>query len=194
MVNRLISTVALGTLVACSPARKDDTASAAMDSARGMSAPAAAPAPASASTAPKDIIETAAIAGTFTTFEKAIAAAGLTETLKGAGPFTVFAPTDEAFAKLPPKELDAILADKAKLTALLKYHVVAGNVTSTQVSTMTDATTLDGRKIAIKVEGGKVTLNGNTEVTSADIGSSNGTIHVINSVLMPPAAAARKRP
>ena len=193
MVHRLLTAVALGTLVACSPAKQIDTGSA-MDSTRGMADPAAAPAPVPASTVPKDIIETAAVAGAFTTFEKAVAAAGLTETLKGSGPFTVFAPTDQAFAKLPPKALEALLADKAKLAALLKYHVVAGNVTSTQVSTMTDATTLDGRKIALRLERGKLTLNGNTEVTSADISSTNGTIHAIRTILTPPEAAARNRP
>jgi uncharacterized surface protein with fasciclin (FAS1) repeats len=193
MMNRILSAIVLTSLVACSGAKQDETASAAADSARPMSDPAAAPASAAASNAPKNILETAALAGTFTTLERAITAAGLTETLNGAGPFTVFAPTDEAFAKLPPKELEALLADKEKLAALLKYHVVAGNVTSTQVSTMADAATLDGRKIAIKFDGGKVTLNGNTDVTSADIGTSNGTIHVINSVLTPPAARSKKK-
>ena len=108
------------------------------------------------------------------------------ETLKGAGPFTVLAPTDEAFAKIPQKDLDALLANKEMLTRVLKYHVISGNVPSTQVATMTEATTLEGGKLAIKVVDGKVMLNGKAQVTSPDIAASNGTIHVINTVLMPP--------
>ena len=139
-------------------------------------------APASA----KNIIETAAAAGTFTTLERALTAAGLVETLKGAGPYTVLAPSDAAFAKLPPKDLEALLANKEELTMVLTYHVISGNVPSSQVSTMTEATTLEGGKVEIKVVEGKVMLNGKATVVSADIAASNGVIHVIDTVLMPP--------
>jgi uncharacterized surface protein with fasciclin (FAS1) repeats len=136
----------------------------------------------------KDIVETAVAAGTFNTLAKALTVAGLVETLKGAGPFTVFAPTDAAFAKLPPAALAALLADKAKLTAVLTYHVVPGAVMAAQVVGLTEAATVQGSKIAIKVQGGKVMLNGATTVTATDIKAKNGVIHVIDSVLMPPDA------
>jgi len=134
----------------------------------------------------KDIIETAASAGTFNTLARALTAAGLVETLKGPGPFTVLAPTDEAFAKIPAKDLDALLADKNKLAAVLKYHVISGNVPSSQVTTMSEAETLEGSKATIKVVDGKVVINGTSTVTGADVKASNGVIHVINTVLMPP--------
>jgi uncharacterized surface protein with fasciclin (FAS1) repeats len=135
--------------------------------------------------ADKDIVETAVAAGTFKTLATALTAAGLIETLKGPGPFTVFAPTDAAFAKLPPAALKALLADKAKLTAVLTYHVVPGTVLAAQVVGLTEATTVQGGKIAIKVVGGKVKLNGTSTVTSTDIKAKNGVIHVIDTVLMP---------
>ncbi len=135
----------------------------------------------------KDIVETAVAAGTFNTLATALTAAGLIETLKGAGPFTVFAPTDAAFAKIPAAALKALLADKAKLTAVLTYHVVPGAVMAGQVVGLTEAATVQGSKIAIKVVGGKVMLNGKTTVTATDIKAKNGVIHVIDTVLMPPA-------
>ena len=179
MMHRTIAAITLAALTACSSEKKDDAA--AMDS--------AAPAAAMTETAPagaKDIIETATAAGTFNTLAKALTAAGLVETLKGAGPYTVLAPTDEAFAKIPAKDLEALLADKAALTKVLTYHVIAGNVPSSQVSTMTEAASLEGSKLQIKVVDGKVVINGNSSVTSADIVASNGVIHVIDTVLMPP--------
>jgi uncharacterized surface protein with fasciclin (FAS1) repeats len=138
--------------------------------------------------AEKDIVETAVGAGTFTTLAKALTAAGLIETLKGAGPFTVFAPTDAAFAKLPPAALNALLADKAKLTAVLTYHVVPGAVMAAQVVGLSDAATVQGSKVTIRVVDGKVVLNGTSTVTSTDIKAKNGVIHVIDTVLMPPAS------
>lgn len=164
-------------LAACS-GEKTDSATPAADS--------MAVAPAAEAPAPKDIVETAIAAGTFNTLAKALTAAGLVETLKGAGPFTVLAPTDEAFAKIPAKDLEALLADKAALTKVLTYHVIAGNVPAATVSTLTEATSLEGSKIMIKVVDGKVMLNDASEVTSTDIAASNGVIHVINTVLMPP--------
>ena len=136
----------------------------------------------------KDIIDTAVAAGTFKTLATALTAAGLIDTLKGPGPFTVLAPTDEAFAKISASDLKALLADKAQLTAVLTYHVVAGNVPAATVTTLHEATTVEGSKILIKVEGGKVVLNGTSHVTTTDIAASNGVIHVIDTVLMPPVA------
>ena len=134
----------------------------------------------------KDIVETAVAAGTFTTLAKALTAAGLIETLKGKGPFTVFAPTDAAFAKLPPATLSALLADKKKLAAVLTYHVVPGTVLGAQVVGMSEATSVQGGKIAIMVMGGKVMLNHSATVTATDIPATNGVIHVIDTVILPP--------
>lgn len=181
MMHRTLGAVTLAALAACSGAKKDDAAM--MDSA----APAAAVAPAmDSASGQKDIVETAVAAGTFNTLAKALTEAGLIETLKGAGPFTVLAPSDAAFAKIPAKDLEALLANKEELAKVLKYHVIAGNVPSSQVSTMTEATTVEGSKVEIKVVDGKVMLNGKATVTSADIVTSNGVIHVIDTVLMPP--------
>ena len=134
-----------------------------------------------------DIIDTAVAAGTFSTLATALTAAGLIETLKGPGPFTVLAPTDAAFAKIPAADLTALLADKAGLTAVLTYHVVAGNVPAAAVVTLTEAATVEGRKVKIAVVDGKVVLNGTSHVTATDIAATNGVIHVIDTVLMPTA-------
>jgi uncharacterized surface protein with fasciclin (FAS1) repeats len=133
----------------------------------------------------KDILDTAVAAGKFKTLAAAVQAAGLAETLKGSGPFTVFAPTDEAFAKLPEGTVDALLKDKAKLTAILTYHVVPGKVTAKDVAKITSAKTVEGDSVAIKVEGGKVLVN-NARVIMPDVMASNGVIHVIDTVLLPP--------
>jgi uncharacterized surface protein with fasciclin (FAS1) repeats len=138
--------------------------------------------------AEKDIVETAVGAGTFNTLARALTAAGLIETLKGPGPFTVFAPTDAAFAKIPPAALNALLADKAKLTAVLTYHVVPGTVMAAQVVGLREAATVQGGKVNIAVVNGKVMLNTGTTVTATDIKAKNGVIHVIDTVLMPPAS------
>jgi uncharacterized surface protein with fasciclin (FAS1) repeats len=135
----------------------------------------------------KDIIDTAVAAGTFKTLATALTAAGLIDTLKGAGPFTVLAPTDDAFAKIPAADLEALLADKEKLTAVLTYHVVAGKVPASVVVTLHEAVTVEGGKMTIATADGKVTLNGSSHVTATDIEASNGVIHVIDTVLMPPA-------
>jgi uncharacterized surface protein with fasciclin (FAS1) repeats len=134
----------------------------------------------------KDIVDTAISAGSFKTLTTALEAAGLVETLKGKGPFTVFAPTDEAFAKLPEGTLKSLLmpANKQKLKAILTYHVVAGNVKAADVIKLSSAKTLNGQSVTIKVVGGKVLINGAT-VVKADIAATNGTIHVIDTVLMP---------
>ena len=134
--------------------------------------------------APKDIVDTAVAAGSFTTLAAALEAAGLVETLKGTGPFTVFAPTDAAFAKLPAGTVEALLKDKAKLTSILTYHVVAGKLEAKDVVKFDSAKTINGQSVTIKVMGDTVHVNGAT-VTAADIQASNGVIHVIDSVLMP---------
>jgi uncharacterized surface protein with fasciclin (FAS1) repeats len=131
-----------------------------------------------------DIIETAGAAGSFTTLAKAIDAAGLTETLKADGPFTVFAPTDDAFAKLPEGTLDALLQDKEKLAAILTYHVVPGELASTDVAQRSTAATVNGKDLKFTSSEGKVMV-GNATVTQADIPATNGVIHVIDTVLLP---------
>ncbi len=132
--------------------------------------------------AAKDIVDTAVSAGNFTTLVTAIKAAGLVETLKGKGPYTVFAPTDEAFAKIPKADLDALIADKAKLASVLTYHVVPGKVMANKVKAG-DVTTVNGKSVKVVTEGG-VMVN-DAKVTATDIKASNGVIHVIDTVLMP---------
>lgn len=131
-----------------------------------------------------DIVDTAVAAGTFKTLATALSEAGLVETLKGKGPFTVFAPTDEAFAKLPKGTLDALLKDKKKLTAVLTYHVVPGNVTAADAAKLTSAKTVNGQTIKISAKGGTVMIN-DAKVTKADIATTNGVIHVIDKVILP---------
>ena len=130
----------------------------------------------------KDIVDTAVSAGSFKTLAAALQAAGLVDTLKGAGPFTVFAPTDDAFAKTPKAQLDALLADKAKLTAVLTYHVVSGAVMSKDVKAGM-VKTVQGSSLTVSTMGG-VKVDG-ANVTSVDIIADNGVIHVIDSVVLP---------
>jgi uncharacterized surface protein with fasciclin (FAS1) repeats len=132
----------------------------------------------------KDIVDTAVAAGSFETLVAAVQAAGLVETLKGDGPFTVFAPTDEAFAKLPEGTVEALLQDKEKLTAILTYHVVAGKVMASDVVNLKSAATVNGQEVEIKVADGKVMIDGAT-VVMTDIEASNGVIHVIDTVILP---------
>ena len=133
----------------------------------------------------KDIVDTAVAAGSFTTLVAAVTAAGLADTLKGAGPFTVFAPTDEAFAKLPAGTVEDLLKpeNKDKLVAILTYHVIAGKVMSTDLTNGMKAATVQGGEVTIMTEGG-VMVN-DAEVTAADIVASNGVIHVIDTVILP---------
>ena len=130
----------------------------------------------------KDIVDTAVAAGSFNTLAAALKAAGLVDTLKGKGPFTVFAPTDAAFAKIPKADLDALLKDKAKLTAVLTYHVVSGKVLAKDVKAGM-VKTVQGSDLTVATMGG-VTING-AKVTQADIVADNGVIHVIDTVVMP---------
>lgn len=131
----------------------------------------------------KDIVDTAVGAGQFTTLVTAVTTAGLAETLKGEGPFTVFAPNDEAFAKVPKADLDALLADKEKLTAVLTYHVVPGKLMAADLAGKTSLKTVQGGELTLDTSNG-VRVDG-AAVSTADIETSNGVIHVIDSVVMP---------
>ena len=183
----LVPALALA-VVACSSSAATPSPAAATPS------PAAATAEAPATTSPepseaamaKDIVATATEAGTFSTLLTAAKAAGLVETLQGEGPFTVFAPTDEAFAALPEGTLEGLLADPEALKKVLLYHVVSGKVTADQVVGLTSADSVEGSPIAIAVRDGSVFLNDTAEVVATDVMASNGVIHVIDSVILPP--------
>jgi uncharacterized surface protein with fasciclin (FAS1) repeats len=134
----------------------------------------------------KDIVDTAVAAGDFKTLAAALQAAGLVDTLKGPGPFTVFAPTDEAFAKLPAGTVENLLKPENhdKLVAILTYHVIPGRIMAKDVVKLHEAKTVNGKDVAIMVEGGKVMVD-NANVVKTDIACSNGVIHVIDSVILP---------
>ena len=133
-----------------------------------------------------DIVDTAVKAGSFNTLVAGLKAAGLVETLKGTGPFTVFAPTDEAFAKLPAGTVDELLKpeNKDKLAAILKHHVVAGTVLAADAMKLKEATTIAGTKLALKVDGKTLTVGG-ANVVTADVLAGNGVIHVVDTVIVP---------
>jgi len=135
----------------------------------------------------KNLVETAVAIGSINTLVKAVQAADLAATLEGPGPFTVFAPTDQAFAKLPPGTLESLLKpeNKEKLRAILTYHVVAGEFDASQVAKLTSVKTVEGAKLKIVVNNGSVMVD-NAKVLQADIRSSNGIIHVIDAVMLPP--------
>lgn len=134
----------------------------------------------------KDIVDTAVSAGQFSTLATALEAAGLVDTLKGEGPFTVFAPTDEAFSKLPAGTLDSLLKpeNRDQLVSILTYHVVPGKVMASDVGNLSEAETVNGKKIDIAVDGSTVRVDDAT-VVATDIAASNGVIHVIDSVILP---------
>jgi len=135
-------------------------------------------------TSEKDIVDTAVAAGDFKTLVSAVQAAGLVDTLKGSGPFTVFAPTDEAFAKIPKEKLAALLANKTQLTAVLTYHVVPGKVMSTDLKNGMMVKTVQGENLTISLASGSVMVN-DAKVVQANIACTNGVIHAIDTVLMP---------
>lgn len=139
-----------------------------------------------------DIVDIAANAGSFNTLVAAVKAANLVDTLKGPGPFTVFAPTDDAFAKLPAGTVDALLKDIPKLTQILKYHVVSGKVMAADVVKLKTATTVEGSDVKIDASSG-VKVNDSTVVTP-DVAADNGVIHVIDTVLMPTSVGAATIP
>jgi uncharacterized surface protein with fasciclin (FAS1) repeats len=159
MMKRLLALAAAVAILAAAPAARADN--------HGM----------------KDIVDTAVAAGSFKTLATALQAAGLVETLKGAGPFTVFAPTDEAFAKIPKADLEALLKNKEQLTKVLTYHVVPGKVMAADVVKLKDAKTVQGQMVKIDASSG-VKING-AKVIKADVAASNGVIHVIDSVILP---------
>ena len=132
----------------------------------------------------KDIVEVAVAAGSFKTLVAAVQAASLVEVLKRPGPLTVLAPTDDAFAKIPKADLDALMKDKVKLAAVLQYHVLAGNVSSADLKMMKDFGTVQGKRIQISSAGATLKIN-NATIVKADISASNGVIHVIDTVLLP---------
>ena len=142
---------------------------------------------ASARAAETDIVDTAIAAGQFKTLAAALDGAGLVATLKGQGPFTVFAPTDAAFAKLPAGTVDDLLRpeNKAKLAAILTYHVVPGRVMAADVVRLKEAKTVNGETVDVRADGGSVMIN-DARVTAADVAASNGVIHVIDTVILPP--------
>ena len=162
------------------------TSAAATPSPVSTPSPAATNSAAPSAAAAKDIVGTATAAGSFKTLLTAATAAGLVETLQGKGPFTVFAPTDEAFAALPAGTLDTLLADKEALKKVLLYHVVPGEITADQVVKLTSAASVEGAPIAISIKDGKVYLNGSAQVVTPDVMASNGVIHVIDKVILPP--------
>lgn len=166
-----LAVVALGVSSAVATARAGDTCSSTVSYAKPASS---------------DIVDTAVSAGQFKTLAAALQAAGLVETLKGKGPFTVFAPTDEAFAKLPKEAIEDLLKpeNKEKLVSILTYHVVPGKVMAADVVKLSSAKTVQGTEIKISTEGGKVMVDG-ANVIKTDIVTSNGVIHVIDSVIMP---------
>ena len=145
-----------------------------------------APAPAKDAAAGKDIVDTAVAAGQFKTLAAALKAAGLVETLKGEGPFTVFAPTDDAFAKLPKGTVEDLLKpeNKEKLKSILTYHVAPAKAMSADLKDGQAVPTVNGKDVTVKIDGGKV-MAGNAQVTKPDVAASNGVIHVIDTVLMP---------
>jgi uncharacterized surface protein with fasciclin (FAS1) repeats len=146
----------------------------------------AAPASAANRTAPsKDLVQTAVSAGQFTTLVALVKKAGLAGALSGKGQLTVFAPTDAAFARVPKDTLAALGANKAKLKAVLLYHIVKGKVTAAQAAKLTSATTLEGQALRIRAANGSLSING-AKVLKADVRASNGVIHVIDKVLLPP--------
>ena len=170
---------------AASPSAVPTAASTPSPAATTSAAPSAMPS-ASAAAMAKDIVQTATEAGSFKTLLAAVKAAGLVETLQGKGPFTVFAPTDAAFAALPAGTLDGLLKDPAALKKILLYHVVSGAVTADQVVGLTSATSVEGSPIAIAVKDGTVYLNDSAKVVTPDVMASNGVIHVIDKVILPP--------
>jgi uncharacterized surface protein with fasciclin (FAS1) repeats len=172
----IVSTIALGLFALITPVSAESKAEVGIISADSKAGA-------------KDIVETAVAAGSFKTLAAALGAADLVEALKGEGPFTVFAPTDEAFAKLPKGTVEELLKpeNKGKLADILTYHVVSGKVMAEKAVTLDKATALNKKEITLKVVDGTLTLNGSAKVATADIVCTNGVIHVIDTVILPPA-------
>ncbi len=180
-MTKTLAALSLPLLLAVGCTQKDQPVTVAPDAAAPAATEAADATPAEASS---DIVDTAVAAGSFTTLATALEAAGLVDTLKGEGPFTVFAPTDEAFAKLPEGALDELIANPDKLKAVLLYHVVEGKVMAADVGGLTEAKAVSGATIPVDTSSG-VKVAGATVVTT-DIEASNGVIHVVDTVMLPP--------
>lgn len=178
---RLIALMAILTLVVAACSDSDD------DAAETTTTAAPTTTEAMAEEMTEDTIVDVAIANEFNTLVAAVQAAGLVETLQGDGPFTVFAPTDEAFAALPEGTLDSLLEDPEALAEILTYHVVSGEVLAADVVGLDSATTVQGDDISIEVVDGGVVLNGSSNVVATDVKASNGVVHVIDAVILPPA-------
>ncbi len=174
----LIVSTSLLSLVACGGEQKPAESAASMDQT---------PTTTAGTVGSADIIATAESAGQFKTLLAAVRAAGLESTLQGAGPFTVFAPTDDAFAKLPAGTVDSLLKpeNKDKLAAILTYHVVSGKVMAADAVKLSEAKTVNGKELMLSAAGGSLSLNGKAKVVKADIVASNGVIHVIDAVVIP---------
>ena len=182
-LGRVVALASAAVLVGCSGAGAED---AGMDETVTAETPVTAEAPAPAQSASGDIVEVATSAGSFSTLLTEVQAAGLVETLKGAGPYTVFAPTDEAFAKLPAGTVEALLADRERLAAVLTYHVIPGRVMAAEViqAGSVRPETVQGQALDIRVMDGTVHVDEAT-VTTPDVLASNGVIHVIDTVVLP---------
>lgn len=172
----LVASVSIFTLAGCGGGAQSEPGAAAPTSAQGGPS----------SSAKSDIVDTAVSAGQFKTLVAAVKAADLVDTLKGPGPYTVFAPTDEAFAKLPPGTVEGLLKpeNKDKLKAVLTYHVVSGKVMAADAAKLTSAKTVQGKELKVSATGGTVMIN-DAKVVKADIACSNGVIHVIDTVVIP---------
>ncbi len=179
---RLIAFMAIFALLVAACSSDDDSAT------ETTAAQAAETTEAPAEEMTEDTVVDVAINNEFNTLVAAVQAAGLVETLQGDGPFTVFAPTDEAFAALPEGTLDSLLEDPEALAEILTYHVVPGKVLAADVVGLSSATSVQGSDIAIEVVDGGVVLNGSANVVATDVDASNGVVHVIDAVILPPAA------
>ena len=179
---RLIAFMAIFAVLVAACSSDDDSAT------ETTAAPAAETTEAPAEEMTEDTVVDVAINNEFNTLVAAVQAAGLVETLQGDGPFTVFAPTDEAFAALPEGTLDSLLEDPEALAEILTYHVVSGKVLAADVVGLDSATSVQGSDIAIEVVDGGVVLNGSANVVATDVDASNGVVHVIDAVILPPTA------
>ncbi len=182
MKTRLFAFIAILALVVAACSSDDDSAT------ETTAAPVTETTEAMAEEMMDETVVEVAINNSFTTLVTAVEAAGLVETLQGDGPFTVFAPTDDAFAALPEGTLDSLLADPEALAEVLTYHVVPGKVLAEDVVALSAATSVQGSDIAIEVVDGGVVLNGSANVIATDVEASNGVVHVIDAVILPPAA------
>ncbi|MBV9916943.1 MAG: fasciclin domain-containing protein [Solirubrobacterales bacterium] len=183
-MKKLFATTIVGLALAATVSACGSSSSSSSTAAASASSTMSSTAAPSAGAGKENIVQTAVAAGSFNTLASLVKQAGLVGALSGPGPLTVFAPTDAAFAMVPKATLDELAKNKAKLRAVLLYHVVKGNVTAAEVTKLKSAKTLDGKSLAIRTADGKVYV-GDAQVTKPDVAATNGTIHVINRVLIP---------